>query len=204
VAAALAAVESRVEPDLYMWGAEIREHEGHHWARLQTLRDEIEPGLKQQTEPDICLRFADWGWLLIEAKFGSPITTYDRTPGRVDEWIERYCHLAPELLDPEGLRLVEGKAFPEQLLRNLVFARQLAEGTGNAVVVALTRERDRQHTEGLVHRCLRPPARDRFRAASWEQLHGSLGAADPVLEPLREYLRRKSLNLRPAFGRSNV
>jgi hypothetical protein len=95
----------------------------------------------------------DWGWLLIEAKFGSPTTTYEETPERVGEWIERYCDFAPELLDREGLAQVAGKEFPEQVLRNLVFAHRLQGAGQNAVVMALVRERERALAENLVRRC---------------------------------------------------
>ena len=200
IAAGLARVESRVEPSLYLWGRRIDEDDTLPWTELQAVRDDVEEGFRQQTEPDAALRFDDWGWVLIEAKFGSPMTTYARSPQRVSAWVERYADRAPDLLDATKLLEIEGADFPEQALRSVVFAATLAAREGAAChVVALVRERDWLKAEGLVRPCLTTKGGESFSVRSWEQLAATLPRDDATLAPLRAYLGRKSFSLRRAL-----
>ena len=197
--AVLASIESQEEPRLFFWGREIFADGTEQWLDLKRLRDELELGLKQQTEPDVVLQFPSWGWVFIEAKLSSPTATYACKEARVAEWIKRYCPSASDVFDRDALARVEGRAFPEQILRNLVFAHRLARRGERAAVVALSRERDCAKTEALARDCLRENAPISFHTASWERLYHALPREDQRLDALRRYLEAKSVGLLRAF-----
>jgi hypothetical protein len=165
---------------------------------LAEVRAQVEPNHRQQTEPDVVIRFPDVGWVFIEAKFGSGITTAG-SDEKVTEWIDRYCPHPPDLFDSEVLGEVRYTEFPEQILRNLVFAELICPQDEQPVVVLLTREQESGPGKALVSRCLRKTARVHFLDASWEQIYRLLPEETPELAPLRDYLEGKSYRLARAF-----
>ena len=195
----LADVESSTEPELFFWGQRLELTAAVAWTELQALRNELEPGLTQQTEPDAGLHIAGWGWVLIEARFGSGADVYD-DPARVEAWLERYSTACPGLFDAEAIRGVKLREFPEQLLRNIALAHNLKAEGEHATVVSLVRENDPTTIEKWVGRCLAATADVRFRRATWEGLYRALDPDHAGLEHLRRYMENKSYGLRPAFA----
>lgn len=190
--------EATAEPELFFWGQRLERSGAEPSARLQKVRDELESGLAQQTEPDVCLHIAGWGWVVIEAEFGSGADVYDDA-ARVEAWLERYAAACPGVFDGEAIRRVKPREFPEQLLRNIALAHKLRADDQNAIVISLVRESDAPNSEKWVGRCLTETADAAFRRSTWETLYRALDPDDARLEQLRLYLENKSYGLRPAF-----
>ena len=123
------------------------------WTELQSLRDELEPGVSPQIEPDACLHVPGFGWVVIEASFG-PSTEGVDDPARVEAFLERYAAACPGLFDEEAIRKAKLRDFPLLLLRTIAFAHKLKAEGEQAVVVALVRESDPAAVERTVGRCL--------------------------------------------------
>ena len=191
--------EATAEPDLFFWGRHLEPGRTTAWAGLETVLDELEPGLDRQNAPDACLHLPEWGWLLIEAGFGSGTDVYD-DPARVEAWLELYAAACPGVFDDEAIRGVKLREFPQRLLRNVALAHRLKDAGENAVVISLVRENDPITIEKWVGRCLAVTADVRFRRATWEELYRALDPDDAALERLRLYLENKSYGLRPAFA----
>jgi hypothetical protein len=196
-------VETAAEPELFFWGQRLELTRAEAWTELQTLRDELEPGQAQQTEPDACLYIAGWGWVFIEAKFGGGTDVYD-DPARVEAWIERYSAACPGVFDDEAIRGAKLREFPQQLLRNVAFAHRLKGAGEHATVVALVRENDPTAVEKWVGRCLAETADVSFRLETWEALYRALDPDQAGLEQLRLYMENKSYGLRQAFALGEV
>lgn len=195
----LADAETATEPAFFFWGQRLELTVAAAWTELQTIRNELEPGQAQQTEPDACLHIPGWGWVLIEARFGSGTDVYD-DPARVEAWLERYAAACPGVFDDEAIRGVKLREFPQQLLRNIALAHRLKEQGEHATVVSLVRENDPTNIEKWVGRCLAATADVDFRRATWEELYRALDPHDAGLELLRLYMENKSYGLRPAFA----
>lgn len=101
------------------------------------------------------LRIPGWGWVFVEAKFGSPVTT-SRDSGRMEAWLRRYADKAPHLINLDKIADLElpAERFPEQLLRNAVFADWIAARTDEeAHVVLLARKRELTPVEDWLADC---------------------------------------------------
>ena len=186
------------EPRLFMWGREIGLVGASNWPELATVRNMVEPGLRQQTEPDVVLHVSGWGWLFIEAKFGSPLTTFRGREGRLKEWFKRYERWCDGVLDVTALRALEAKRFPEQLLRNLVIAAQVKAHGERAMVVYLTRGQALEEHEEIFN-ALFDSSPVGFATLSWERIY-ELARTDQRLNGLGRYFEEKSLALRRAFN----
>jgi hypothetical protein len=186
------------EPELFLWGRRInRDGSTEGWTELQAIRDRVEPKHRQQTEPDVCLHVPDWGWIFIEAKFDFGIKT-----AASDEKLRAWCNLYPSharsLFDIDRLAAAKPREFPEQLLRNMIFA-ELIRGGENAHVVALGRKKDQTPIATWVEACLAESCAVATSVMTWEQIYHALPPADERVAPLRAYLENKSHSLRPAF-----
>jgi hypothetical protein len=85
------------EPELFLWGRHInRDGSSEDWSELQAIRDRVEPGHGQQTEPDVCLHVRGWGWIFVEAKFDFGIKTAANTD-KLEAWCKLYPPHAPDL-----------------------------------------------------------------------------------------------------------
>ena len=197
-ACVLAELESAAEPDLFFWGRQIAMEESSSCTELRSTRDELEPGISQQVEPDLCLHVPGWGWLLIEASFG-PSTDAVDDPARVEAFLKRYAAACPGLFDEEAIRKAKLRDFAPLLLQTIALAHKLRADGEEAVVVALVRENDPAPVERWVGRCLAETADVGFRRVTWETLYRAL-PEEPDLEQLRLYLENKSYGLRPAFA----
>jgi hypothetical protein len=190
------------EPELFLWGRRINpDGSTQRWRELQTLRDRVEPEHRQQTEPDVCLHLRGWGWIFIEAKFDFGIKTAANAK-KLKAWCDLYPSHAPSLFDRERLATAVPRKFPEQLLRNMVFA-DLIRGGENAHVVALGRERDRTPIAAWVAACLADGCAVSTSVVSWEQVYRALLPTGTEVARLRDYLEAKSHSLRPAFNLTN-
>jgi hypothetical protein len=194
---ALQGVNPTEEPELYLWGQRLQATDVQPWPGLARARAELEPGLKQQTEPDICLYLPGWGWLFVEAKFGSP-TGVARSEPYLEVWRTRYRKSCADLFIWSALNEAAATDVPEQLLRNAAFARYLAREGEHAVVVALVREAETSAIEERFRRFCATNTVE-FRQGTWESIYRLLPADEPELKTLRAYLKNKTLNLRPAF-----
>lgn len=188
----------QVEPDLYLWGRRILDAGAEPWERLAHVRVELEPMHRQQTEPDAVLHLPGWGWVFIEAKFGSRVTTSPNEE-RMQQWLRRYPEKSPWLFNLDECGEVPPHEFPEQLLRNIVFADRVAHEGERAHVVLLTREKESTPVEDWLGRCLSEDAEVTFSRLSWEAIYRAL-PDDPALSTLRHYLDGKSYALRRAFN----
>ncbi len=194
----LAEAEPVAEPELCFWGRRIAIGGSSAWTELHSYRDELEPGVAPQVEPDACLHIPGFGRVVIEASFG-PSTEGVDDPARVEAFLERYTRACPGLFDEVAIRRAKLRDFPLLLLRTIAFAHRLKGPGEQAVVVALVRETDPAAVEQSVGRCLAETADVSFRRVTWETLYRAL-PDEPELEALRLYLENKSYGLRPAFA----
>jgi hypothetical protein len=171
VVEALVGGRPRGEAELIMWGREILADETGAARDLQAALDELEPGYSQQTEPDIAVRRPGQGWVLIEAKFTSPMSTYGSAPGRVRDWTRRYAAQCPGVFNENALAAARPALFYEQLLRNVALAAKLAGDGQRAHVLALVRRGDRAPVEGRILPLLRKDCAVIFVRAAWEGLY---------------------------------
>ena len=105
----------------------------------------------------------------------------------------------PHLFDLGSIAEVPTHEFPEQLLRNFVFADRIADEGERAHVVLLGRDKERSPVEEWVGRCLAEDVEVTFSRLSWEQIYGALPTRDSSVATLRRYLEEKSYSLRRAF-----
>jgi hypothetical protein len=188
------------EPDLFLWGRRIdQDGPSSSWDELQGIRDLVEPAHSQQTEPDACLYIHDWGWIFFEAKFAHGIKT-SASADKLKEWLALYPDHAPSVFDVEQLAQATHKQFPEQLLRNAVFANLIRSGDERAHVVSLGREKDPTPIERWLEAFLLPDSPARVTRLSWEQIYRALPRENGRLSALRTYFENKSFSLRPAFS----
>jgi hypothetical protein len=143
--------------------------------------------------------------ILIEAKFTSPNTTYERGPRKdaqsltLDELLEIYH-------DPSLQILNYGKASTAaqvhyQLWRNMTFSEWMAREDHfktKAFHVNLVREGFEKASAAEFHRLVNPDFGDRFRRLTWESIH-RLFSGDSALETMCRYLETKTAGLVRAF-----
>ena len=190
------------EPALFLWGRQMnKDGSSSEWEELQAVRQKVEPTHRQQTEPDVCLHVPDWGWIFIEAKFDFGIKTSERAQ-KFESWLAVYPTHAPSLFDLEQMSVVRHREFPEQLLRNMVFADLIRADGERAHVIALGRAKDTTPIEAWISACLRSDCPVATSRMSWEQIYAALPTDSAQLGSLRSYLENKSYALRPAFALS--
>jgi hypothetical protein len=199
----------RFEPHLYLWGICCSDDSFEPWRLLINARDRFESRLpvdRPLTEPDIALHLPGRFLILIEAKFTSPNTCYERGPRK-----DRSSLTLAELLGiyhDKKLRLLDiGKAQESrriyyQLWRNTIFAEWMAmldHQDTKAYHANLVREQSESESATEFQQLLHPEFHDRFRRITWEQLY-SVAAAEPDLGRLCRYMANKTAGLKPAFA----
>jgi hypothetical protein len=206
-------------PRLYLWGRLIDDPDGHHelYEPLVRVRAKLEPDIRPfVTEPDIMLVAEGELVVCIEAKFGSgnPLAREiaakeGEKPSSRAGLLERY--VANRASDgPKGIVCLEkiGPAPRSQLLRNVVFASEMAEKTPWHVVnlVSSTQgvgpdDKYRSYADPTDEVCgyLQPDWRHCFTFRTWERLHAAVICGDPDLASLDRHLRAKSAHFRRAF-----
>src|ERR1044071_2029032 len=200
---ALTGVQPKSEPQLYLWGNCIQWDKCFRWPDLEKIQNHLEPGKRIKTEPDIMLRVPRQALVLIEAKFRSPNSRYDKKAsrcGRVANYFKNYVPRA-DCVDPfnrEWIYSAPSDQVLEQLCRNSMFAHHLAEPGEQVFLVNLVssefelqvEEQFKLHlTEGQIT----------FRRFTWEQLAMLPVLRTPPGEPLKSYFDEKTYSLRPAF-----
>lgn len=188
------------EPDLLLWGHRIEATSAGKVPELQDVLDRLEPRIRprqQQTEPDVVLRDSALGWVFIEAKLGSPTSTYRGREHKLAAWMDRYPAAAPEAFSASGLAGADPGSFPEQILRNAAIAAGVSRGE-QAHVVGLLRRSYAPRLEEMVNPFLNPVGPVTFSRATWEDLVEELCDC-PELADLRSYMVDKSYRLERAF-----
>lgn len=201
-------IASRIEPYLYLWGLEINDDCLQPWHLLIEARRRFESNLpvdRPLTEPDIALHLPGKYLLLIEAKFTSSNTFYERGPRRdsrsltCDELLRIYRDPQLELLDTS--KADESKRVFNQLWRNMIFAEWMSRvdhpGTKAYHINLVRREAEIDNCHEF-RKLLRPEFADHFQRWTWEQLY-ELAAGHPSLLRMRQYLETKTAGLRQAF-----
>ena len=187
------------EPDLYLWGRRIYpDGSSAAWPELQAVRDRVERRHAQQTEPDVCLHIPDWGWIFIEAKLAHGIKT-SQTAKKMDAWLSLYPAYATTLFDLERMKEIKHGHFPEQLLRNMLFADSIRGPHEWAHVVALGRKGDKTPISDWISACLASDCTVTTSQLTWEEIYQALPSEFDALSNLRRYFERKNYALRPAF-----
>jgi hypothetical protein len=209
----------RSTPHLYLWGRRIDDPDGGHgiYEPLGRVRAKLEPDIRTfVTEPDIMLVAERELVVCIEAKFGSgnPLA-HDSTTKEGQKPTSRHGLLARYLGDRTSDRTRKivcpekiGPAPRSQLLRNVVFASEMAEETPWHVVNLVSSSQevgsDDKYTSYAdptdeVCSYLHPDWRHCFTVRTWERLHAAVVSGEPDLAPLDRYLRGKSAHFRRAF-----
>ncbi len=191
---------STAEPDLYLWGRRINlDGTSSSWPELQSVRTKVEPKHRQQTEPDVCLHVPGWGWIFIEAKLAHGIKTSESAE-KMDAWLALYPSHSPTLFDLGSIAEVEHSQFPEQILRNVVFADLIRADDELAHVVALGRGGDPTPINDWVSACLSFDCSVSISHLTWEEIYKALPSESEELSKLRDYFEQKSYRLRRAFA----
>lgn len=208
IARSITGDDSGYEPILYLWGLCLTEDDFEPWNLLIKARERFEsklPVKRPLTEPDIALFLPGRYLILIEAKFTSSNTAYERGPRRnassltVDELCETYYDPECRLLDYHAAS--ESRRIYYQLWRNMIFAEWMAREDHcqtRAFHVNLVRQGRDEESAREFGRMVKADYGDRFRQLTWEWLYRFV-ANLPGLSDMRTYLRRKTANLRPAF-----
>jgi len=207
IAGLITGEELPYEPDLYLWGICTTEDSLRPWDLLIHARDRFESNLpveRPKTEPDIALHLPGKYLILIEAKFTSPNTFYERGPRKnpqsltLDELLEIYCD--PRLAILNHPKAVEAPRVAYQLWRNIIFAEWMAAEDHphtKAYHVNLVRSGFERNTAAEFLNLLNANRKDRFRRLTWEQIYDM--TTEEQLPTLRHYMRTKTAGLKPAF-----
>lgn len=195
-----------VEPDLYLWGINMKDFRA--WQLLIDARNQFESNLPVErplTEPDIALHLPGKYLILIEAKFTSDNTFYDRGHRKnahsltAEELVSLY-HFPQACITNRTAASTAGR-IPQQLWRNMVFAEYMARHdapTTRAYHLNLVRLLAEQQIEAEFRSLLHRSYQDRFGRVTWEEIYVRAHFLKG-LELLVRYLKEKTAGLRPAF-----
>ena len=197
VARGLVGADVPDDVELFLWGSRVTATGIEPAPAIKSALNALEPSRGRRTEPDIVLRIAGWGWLVIEAKLNS--ATPRLKEDRLEQWIERYARPSGGVLDEAALAAADPARIPGQLLRNVALANRLRDTSERSHVVALVPSTSRTDLGSLVRPFVAATGPVTFSTATWEMIHDSTGE-DPATGPLRDYLRDKSVHLARAFN----
>ena len=196
------------EPLLYLWGLCLSEDDFEPWHLLIKARERFESNLPVErplTEPDIALFLPGRYLILIEAKFTSSNTCYERGPRRstssltLDELRDIYHDPTTQLLDRRAASMADRIYY--QLWRNMVFAEWMARedhSKTQAFHVNLVRQGQDEASAEEFSRLVNLNFKDRFQQRTWEGLYREMKTLADLTQ-LRRYLETKTSGLRPAF-----
>lgn len=197
-----------IEPHLYLWGLDLSEDRFEPWQLLVAARERFESNLpvkRPQTEPDIALHVPGRYLVLIEAKFTSPNTCYERGPRQTKASLT--LDELRSIYDDDGLEILDrrrAQAAPRvyyQLWRNTIFAEWMAKldhpGT-KAFHVNLVRKGTEEASAREFHAMVADGYQDRFRQITWEALYQAT-VGERRLRLLSRYFETKTARLRKAF-----
>lgn len=197
------------EPRLFLWGLELLEPGVREWDLLVAARERFESDLpvnRPKTEPDIALFLPGHYLILIEAKFCSGNTYYQRDRKTklldltLDQMLNIYQDKSLTILDYEEAHRRE--RIHHQLWRNMTFAEWMAAKDSpetKAYHVNLVRAGCEEAICAEFLTLVRPAYRDRFEQIAWEQIHALACRHPKALGRLCRYLEQKTASLKPAF-----
>jgi hypothetical protein len=207
-ARAITGDSSTVEPFLYLWGICLNDDAFDPMELLISARNRFESNLPVErplTEPDIVIHLPGRYLILIEAKFTSPNTTYERGPRKdaqsltLDELLEIYHDANLQILDYSRARVASQVHY--QLWRNMTFSEWMAREDHprtKAFHVNLVRQGFEKASAAAFHSLVNPNFKERFRRLTWENIYRFF-AGNPALETMRRYLETKTAGLVRAF-----
>jgi hypothetical protein len=197
------------EPDLYLWGIRISGDSFEPWNLLIAAREHFESDLPVErplTEPDIALHLPGRYLALIEAKFTSPNTFYERGERKddqsltMDELLAIYQDPDLRLLDTEKAKCRDRVAY--QLWRNTILAEWMAMRDSSATKayhINLVREGCEEASAAEFSELLQVEYAERFGQATWEQLYRLAVQQSATPGRLCEYMEQKTAQLTKAF-----
>lgn len=197
------------EPQLYLWGIQLTDDNFDTWPLLIAARKRFESNLpvdRPQTEPDIALHLPGEYLILIEAKFTSPNTYYqrgarkDKSSLTLDELLSIYDEPRHVILNREAARAANRVFY--QLWRNTVFAEWMARfehPDTRAYHLNLVRSSYEQNNAAEFAGLIMPGYEGRFGQITWEQIF-TWSTGDDRLKTMCEYLRTKTAGLTRAFN----
>jgi hypothetical protein len=195
--------ESAGEPELYLWGNHVNGARPEFWQRLRRVQRELDRGKAVATEPDVILRVPDDVIIVIEAKFGSPDSLFEKKEKRVGpvaDYLQRYTGKvgAADPLSREWI-YAQHAGILEQLCRNAIYTHWLADRGERQVLVNLVRAD--WEADVMTRFCNHlVPGTVEFRRVTWEDIF-SLPALylSTAAEVLKLYVHNKTLRLQKAF-----
>jgi hypothetical protein len=201
--------ECRNEPELYLWGNRINAASSRFWRELRQVQQELEHkhGKRIPTEPDIILRIPGEAIVVVEAKFGSPNSLFEKKEKRVGpirDYLKNYIPRAGKT-DPLVRKWIYSQrvGILEQLCRNAIYTSQLANSDEDQFLINLVLNR---HEIDIVERFEKHLTAEtiRFRRVTWEQIYDLPAIHSAGGRFLKRYFQRKSLRLRNAFDLSHT
>jgi len=200
---------SPLEPFLLLWGIFLTDDACDPWNMLIAARNRFESNLpveRPYTEPDIMLWLPGRYLVLIEAKFTSPNTFYEKGPRKdaqsltFDELLKIYHDATLRILDYDRARASTHVYY--QLWRNMVFSEWMAREdhpNTRAFHANLVREGHEKASAADFQSLVRPKYQDRFRRLTWENIY-RLALKQPQLSRLCRYMENKTAGLVRAFN----
>lgn len=200
---------SPLEPFLFLWGICLTDDACDPMDLLISTRKRFESNLPVErplTEPDIMLWLPGRYLVLIEAKFTSPNTFYEKGPRKdaqsltLTELLEIYRDPRLHILD--YARASSATHVYYQLWRNMIFSEWMARKdhpNTKAFHVNLVREGHEKASAAEFHSLVRPEYQDRFLRLTWENIY-RLALKQPQLSRLCRYLETKTAGLVRAFN----
>jgi len=199
----------RVRPFLFLWGICTTNDDFEPWDLLIEARREFESNLPVErplTEPDIALFLPGRYVILIEAKFCSPNTAYQRGPRKngssltLDELLGIYQFSGQQFLDIA--KATQRQRVFYQLWRNMTFAEWMAKldhPSTKAYHVNLVREGYERESAAEFAMLVPEDRRHHFQRLTWEEIH-NMFVDEPAAATLTRYLETKTAGLKPAFA----
>ena len=208
VAAMVTGEKTDIQPFLFLWGICTTDDEFEPWDLLVRARTRFESNLPVQrplTEPDIALWLPGRYLILIEAKFTSMNTSYERGPRANSSSLTlgelTSIYQSRELQTLDYAAAARAQRIYYQLWRNMVFAEWMARAdhpNTEAYHVNLVREGCDEDSAAEFTRFVRPEFRHRFQQMTWEQIYARIHDR-PEASTLIRYLETKTAGLKPAF-----
>lgn len=208
IAAAITGDAIAVEPFLYLWGIGIQVEDFSPWSLLLDARRQFEQAIpvdRPLTEPDIALHLPGRYLILIEAKFTSRNTWYEKGRRKTasslttEELLTIYHDPSLRILDHDAA--VQRTRIYHQLWRNMVFAEWMARNDHPCTQpfhVNLVRKGYDEQSVADFRSLIRGPYQAHFRRLTWETLYFIAERAGN-LSRLQQYMRSKTAGLVHAF-----
>jgi hypothetical protein len=172
------------------------------WDRLRCVQQQLEPQKRIATEPDVILHVPGKYLVVIEAKFGSSNSLFEKSHKGIKAADYFSVYRARESnLDPLNRRWIyeADSGIHDQLCRNAMYAHWLAGFTEIPILVNLVERANEIDVVEKMSLHLRPNTVS-FRRCNWEDLYYLSEVIHDKAGLLRQFMETKTCGLKRAFA----